>query len=88
MSELQGFDYLVDNEFNGLAKVCRISTIGLRHNKYSSAFGVTKYFDDKLTLRGKSYNMIDEDDKETLTSTENKLSDYDIFGNVYGHLFD
>ena len=88
LSELQGFDYLVDNEFNGLAKVCKISTIGLRHNKYSSAFGVTKYFDDKLALRGKSYNMIDEDDKETLTSTENKLSDYDIFGNVYGHLFD
>lgn len=88
LSEIQGFSYLLDSEFNGLAKLCKISTIGLRHNKYSSAFGVIKYFDLKLSLRGKSYNMIDNESLGILTSTEYKLSDYDNFGEVYNHLFD
>ena len=88
LSELPSFNYLVDNEFNGLAKVCKISTIGIRHNKYSSAFGVIKYFEEKLALRGKSYSMIDNESLEILTSTENKLNDYDNFQVTYGHLFD
>ena len=88
LSEIQGFNYLLDNEFNGLAKLCKISTIGLRHNKYSSAFGVIKYFDLKLALRGKSYNMIDNESLGILTSTEYKLSDYNGFQEVYNHLFD
>lgn len=88
LSEIPGFNYLLDNEFNGLAKLCKISTIGLRHNKYSSAFGVIKYFDLKLALRGKSYNMIDNESLGILTSTEYKLSDYNSFGEVYSHLFD
>ncbi len=88
LSELQGFHLLIDREFHGLAKVCKISTIGIRHNKYSSAFGVIKYFDEKLSLRERNYDMIDKDNQEILTSTENKLSDYDTFSKVYGHLFD
>ena len=88
LSEIPGFNYLLDNEFNGLAKLCKISTMGLRHNKYSSAFGVIKYFDLKLALRGKSYNMIDNESLGILTSTEYKLSDYNGFGDIYNHLFD
>lgn len=88
LSEIQGFDYLIDNEFNGLAKVCKISNMGIRHNKYSSAFGVLKYFDEKLFLRGKFYSMIDNESQEIMTSIENKLSDYDTFSEEYGHLFD
>ena len=88
LSEIPGFNYLLDNEFNGLAKLCKISTMGLRHNKYSSAFGVIKYFDLKLALRGKSYNMIDNESLGILASTEYKLSDYNSFGDIYNHLFD
>ena len=86
LSELQGFDYLVDEEFNGLARVCKISTMGIRHNKYSSAFGVIKYFDEKLSLRGKSYDMIDEIDKENLVS--NSLNSDNILGKEFEHLYD
>ncbi len=88
LSELQGFNHLIEDTFNGLAKVCKISTIGIRHNKYSSAFGVIKYFNEKLSLRGRDYNMIDNESLEILTSTENKLFDYDSFIEVYNHLFD
>ena len=88
LSELQGFNYLVDTEFKGQARVCKISTIGIRHNKYSSAFGVIKYFDNKLTLRGKSYNMIDKETLEILTSTEKDLGNENVISKIFGHLFD
>ena len=66
LSELAGFSYLVEEEFGSLAKVCNISTMGIRHNKYSSVLGIVKYFDDKLSLRGKSYNMLNNEDIESL----------------------
>lgn len=62
LSEVAGFSYLIEEEFGNLAKVCNISTMGVRHNKYSSTLGVVKYFDDKLALRGKSYNMLNNEE--------------------------
>ena len=89
LSELAGFSYLIEDEFGDLAKVCNISTMGIRHNKYSSAFGIVKYFDDKLTLRGKSYDMFNSEDVETLVSTDGKLANNDnIISKVFGHFFD
>ena len=89
LSELAGFSYLVEEDFGNLAKVCNISTMGIRHNKYSSALGVVKYFDDKLTLRGKSYNMINSEDIESLISTQQKLTNNEnIISKVFGHFFD
>ena len=89
LSELAGFSYLIEEEFGSLAKVCNISTMGIRHNKYSSALGVIKYFDDKLTLRGKSYNMLNSEDIENLVSAQQKLTNNDnIISKVFGHFFD
>lgn len=89
LSELAGFSYLIEEEFGNLAKVCNISTMGIRHNRYSSAFGIVKYFDNKLSLRGKSYNMLNNEDIESLISTEQKLTNNDnIISKVFGHFFD
>jgi len=89
LSELAGFVYLVDEQFGAMAKVCNISTMGLRHNKYSSVYGVVKYFDDKLALRGKSYNMIDSEEFDDLISSQQKMINNDnIIGKVLGHFFD
>ena len=89
LSELAGFVYLVDEQFGAMVKVCNISTMGLRHNKYSSVYGVVKYFDDKLALRGKSYNMIDSEEFDDLISSQQKLVNNDnIIGKVFGHFFD
>ena len=89
LSELAGFSYLIEEEFGSLAKVCNISTMGIRHNKYSSALGIVKYFDDKLSLRGKSYNMLNNEDIESLISTGQKLTNNDnIISKVFGHFFD
>ncbi len=89
LSELAGFSYLVEDEFGAVARVCNISTMGIRHNKYSSALGVVKYFDDKLTLRGKSYNMLNNEDMNNLMSSQPKmLNSENIIGKVFGHFFD
>jgi hypothetical protein len=86
---MAGFQYLVEQEFGFVAKVCNISTMGVRHNKYSSCYGITKYFDDKLKLRGKHYNMISKEDSETLLSTDSSLTTNDkMLGKVFGHFFD
>lgn len=89
LSELAGFQYLLEDTFGTRAKVCNIPVMGLRHNKYSSVFGVIKYFDDKLLLRGKRCNMIGENDREILISTgQNATINDNIVSRVFGHFFD
>ena len=88
LSELAGFSYLIDEEFGSLAKVCNITTMGVRHNKYSSCLGGIKYYDDKMALRGKSYNMLNNEDIEGLISTQQKFNNDNIIGKVFGHFFD
>lgn len=89
LSEMAGFQYLVEQEFGFVAKVCNLSTMGIRHNKYSSCYGITKYFDDKLELRGKNYNMVNKSDVETLLSTDSSITtNENMLSKVFGHFFD
>lgn len=89
LSEIAGFQYLVEKEFGFVAKVCNISTMGIRHNKYSSVYGITRYFDDKLRLRGKTYNMITKEDVQLLKSNNfNVTTNENMLSKVFGHFFD
>ena len=89
LSELAGFQYLVESCFGVSAKVCNISTMGLRHNRYSSVIGAVQYFDDKMSLRGKNVSMISESDVQVLMSPDDKTINNDnIISKVYGHFFD
>ena len=88
LSELAGFDYIVEQEFGFVAKVCNTDTMGVRHNKFSSCYGITKYFDDKLTLRNKEYNMITAEDVETMLSIDPNMTKERMLSRVFGHFFD
>ncbi len=89
LSEMNGMDHLVEIYFNGLCKVCKINIMGIRDNKYSSALGSCIYFDDKLTLRGKSYNMVNSEDFNNVISIGEGVSTNDNFvSKVFGHFFD
>ena len=89
LSEILGFQYLIDEEFGVGAKICNISTMGIRNNKFSSSYGLIKYFDDKLLLRGKSYDMISNDDKSSLMNIGQKVATNDnIINKLFGHFFD
>ena len=90
VSELAGFQYLLEDELGIKARVCNMTTMGIRHNKYSSVFGIIKYFDIKLNLRGKQTNMLSESDIESLiTIRETKGSnDNNIINKVFGRFFE
>ena len=88
LSELAGFQYLVEQQFGFVAKICNLNTMGIRHNKFSSCYGILKYFNDKLDLRGKSYNMFPEEDIERITKVDASEIIDNITGKVFGHYFD
>ena len=89
LTELSGFQYLVEQELGFMARVCDITTMGIRNNKFSSCYGAIKFFNDKLDLRGKHYNMISKEDAHTLTSAMDKgISNDSVISKVFGHFFD
>lgn len=89
LSEVLGFQYLVDEIFGPVAKICNINSMGIRHNKYSSCYGIIKYFDEKLSLRDRTCDMMSKEDKIMLTAKEQKnISNDGIINKVFGHFFD
>lgn len=88
LTELAGFSTLVEQEFGFVAKVCNATVMGIRHNKFSSAYGITKYFDDKLNLRGKEYEMVSKSDIDTMLSMDSSMTDDNFLSKVFGHFFE
>ena len=89
VSELAGFQYLVEDILGIDARICNIKTMGVRHNKYSTVLGAIKYFDDKLSLREKNVKMISSEDINSLISVkENKENNENIINRVFGRFFE
>ena len=89
VSEMSGFLNLAEDVLGSNVSICNIKTIGIRHNKYSSVSGLIKYFKEKLELRDKEYNIVNEDDINALLSTSKKEVNHDnILNKVFGHFFD
>ncbi|MBR2828285.1 MAG: cell division protein FtsA [Bacilli bacterium] len=88
LSEISGFTYLIEQEFGFIAKVCSNPTMGVRHNQFSSCFGVIKYFDEKLALREKHYNMVSKEDMDKMLSIDASLTNENVINKVFGHFFD
>lgn len=72
LSEMTGFQYLAENILSNNVTVYNSTTMGIRHNKYASVLGIIKYFDNKLELRDKSYEMFSAEDINKLISIEEK----------------
>ena len=85
ISELAGFQYVVENVFDHKTSTLDIKDMGIRNNMYSSSFGLIKYFNDKLNFRGISYSMMTEEDYKKMQSKEKNSSAKDnIFNRVFG----
>lgn len=81
ISELAGFQYVLENVFGRVANVLSMDKMGVRSNSYSSCVGFIEYFDEKMELRDKAYSMISEDllevvEKKKKTSGENGLGNF------------
>ena len=89
ISELAGFNYLVEETLGRDSSCFNMIEIGARHNKYTSAFGSCKYFDKKCALKEKNINMFDLDEIDNFVSPKKKNTNNDNMTNkFFGHFFD
>lgn len=88
ISELPGFQYVVDTIFSENAYTANSTILGIRSNKYTTAIGIIKYFYKKLEFREKeNYTMFDDKKCYDLVSSKKKmnLSINAIFEKVFGY---
>ncbi len=83
----EGNDFnVVAEEVFGEVKTYKVSEIGCRHNKYSSALGFIKYYHDKLAFRNKLAYTVDKEVQEELINSK-KSNNSSILGKIYGYFF-
>ena len=67
-----------------------VTEIGARHNKYSTAVGLIKYYDSRLKLRNRDFSIFSIDEQEELSGIHKKvnISDDSLLGKLFGYFFD
>ena len=88
LSEMTGFQYLVEDILKSNATVYNSTTVGIRHNRYTSALGVIKYFDNKLELRDKSCEMFSADDVSKLIAVSENNKDNAMINTMFEQFLD
>ena len=80
ISDIPGFNYLLEGLFGDITYMVNMNTMGVRSNIYSSAFGAIKYYCDKLELRGIEDNMYDsemlDNDKNVYQNMIDKMQSF------------
>ena len=72
LTEIKSFKNLVYEILGKDVIIYSMDIIGVRNNKYTTAFGMLKAFAEKMKIRGKEYTMITKDDEELLLTPEDK----------------
>ena len=90
ISEISLFDRYVDSVFGEFAKRGKIYEIGARHNKYSVALGMIKYYNSRMKLRNVEFSIFSEDEIEEFGGTDKRvnISEGSILGKIFGYFFD
>ncbi len=71
ITELTGFNAVVENTLGINASILNSNIMGIRNNKFSSAAGIIKYFNDKMMLIDKTYSMFDKNQVDTIMRFNN-----------------
>ena len=66
LTEIKSFKNLVYEILGKDVIIYLMDVIGARDNKYTTALGMIKGFNDKMTIRGKDYSMISEKNVENM----------------------
>lgn len=91
ITELMGFNYVVENVFGVEAVVLNISTMGIRSNMFSSSIGIIKYFHEKMKLRQKEISLIDKEKIDEIEHGKHSMLDLteDTFiSKIFGYFSD
>ena len=88
ITELAGFNYVVENTLGINASNMNITTMGIRDNKYSTSAGLIKYLNSKLEMRDNEYSMFDNAQiHELMNNKKNilKSNNETLVGKVFGY---
>ena len=91
LAELKDFSLTLENVFGRKAVIGKMNTIGVRDNSYSSALGLIKCFDSKVSLKGKAYSIFNESELEEMNNGVKKVSannSESLLGKVFGYFFE
>ena len=61
LTEIKDFNILAEDMFGKNVTIGTVNTIGVRDNKYSTAVGLIKNFNDKLNLKDRDYSIFNEE---------------------------
>jgi len=89
-SEMVDFNNLLDKVFTKQHILGKIDIVGVRNNKYSTAVGIIKYYNNRLKLKNKEYSVFSLDDLEILSGIHKKvnINENSILGKLFGYFFD
>ena len=85
ISELAGFEYVLENVFGRCARVLNMNKMGVRSNSFSSCVGFIEYFDEKLEKLDKAYSMISESELDLIAKRGRKTSGEGTIGGIIGY---
>jgi len=86
ITNLLGFPYLLDSEFEYEKIICNIPTVGIRNNVFSTSFGLIKYFDGKMKFREIDYTMFNKDEIEQLSKKKNNCSNNNLINKIKDYI--
>ena len=72
LTEFKSFKNLVYEILGKDVIIYLMDEIGARDNRFTTAFGMIKYFSQKMAVRGKDYSMVSHDDEELLLTPDDK----------------
>ncbi len=89
LTEIKAFKNLVYEILGKDVIIYTEDTLGVRDNKYITSVGMIKYFNSKMSTRGREYSMIDKEEEDELINPNNKnkkgkMKVTKIFGNFIG----
>lgn len=90
VTEMPDFSLVVESVFGHNAKIASVTDLGARNNKYSTAVGLIKYYENKLRLRNKEFSIFNLEEQEELGGVDRKInfSDNSVLGKLFGYFFD
>ncbi len=88
ISNIPGFENICNNVLKDNSFFDKIKIIGIRDNRYSSSYGMIKYFINKLSIRGREYTMFNGEKEIELIERIDKVEDTTVFGKLFGKLFE
>lgn len=83
LTEIKSFRNLAFEIFGKGVIIYTENTLGVRDNKYTTALGMLKYFDNKMEERGKNYSMISEVEEQNLVTPDTKVKNNTIINKIF-----